>query len=88
MVIDTALADFDNDGLSDVIDTDDNNDGTLDVDADSDGLIEIDSLEKLNAMRFQLAGAGLQLDSSSVVDSAGLPIRWLFGTTGLPFTMR
>ena len=80
VLIDTALADFDNDGLSDVIDTDDNNDGILDVDVDSDGLIDVDSLEKLNAMRYQLAGVGLQLDSSSVIDSSGCPFVLYQGT--------
>jgi hypothetical protein len=80
LIIDTDLLDFDNDGSSDFVDTDDNNDGIQDVDVDSDGLIEIDSLEKLNAMRFQLAGSGLQLESSSVSDSAGCPFILYQGT--------
>jgi hypothetical protein len=80
LIIDTDLLDFDNDGSPDLVDADDNNDGIQDVDADSDGLIDIDSLEKLNAMRFQLAGIGLQLDANSVIDSAGCPFVLYRGT--------
>lgn len=70
---DGALGDHDNDGILDVVDADEDNDGINDVDADHDGLIDIDSLDKLNAMRFQLQGAGLQLTDISDVEVSGCP---------------
>jgi hypothetical protein len=71
---DGSLGDYDNDGILDAVDTDENNDGIQDVDADSDGLIDIDSLDKLNAMRFQLQGVGLQLTAVSAVETSGCPV--------------
>ena len=70
---DGALGDYDNDGILDEYDTDENNDGINDIDADHDGLIELDSLDKLNAMRFQLQGVGLQLSDTADIDSSGCP---------------
>ena len=70
---DGALGDYDNDGILDAVDSDEDNDGIDDIDANHNGLIDIDSLEKLNAMRFQLKGIGLQLTDISDVDSSGCP---------------
>jgi hypothetical protein len=70
---DGALGDHDNDGILDLADTDSDGDGITDVDADHDGLIDIDSLDKLNAMRFQLQGIGLQLTDISDVEVSGCP---------------
>ena len=72
-LVDPYPNDLDNDNSSDLVDVDDNGDGIQDADADSDGLIEIDSLEKLNAMRYELSGTGLQLTSNAAVDSSGCP---------------
>ena len=44
-----------------------------DVDKDDDGLIEIDSLEKLNAMRYQLDGSGYRKSEDSPKITAGCP---------------
>ncbi len=66
--------DRDNDGITDTIDTDDNNDGTIDADADSDGLIDIASLEELNAIRFALDGSGQAMIERSLRDTSGCPI--------------
>ena len=66
--------DHDNDGITDAVDTDDNNDGILDADADSDGLIDIASLEELNAIRFALDGSGQAMIEGSLTDTSGCPI--------------
>jgi len=66
--------DHDNDGISDAIDTDDNNDGIVDADADSDGLIDIASLEELNAIRFALDGSGQIMIDEGLWDNSGCPI--------------
>ncbi len=73
LVLDTFLNDTDNDGLSNFIDSDDNNDEIIDVDSDSDGLIEITSWEQLNAMRYQLDGSGLRLELNGFLDQSGCP---------------
>jgi hypothetical protein len=73
LVLDTSLNDTDNDDLSNLIDTDDNGDGITDIDADSDGLIDINSLELLNAMRYQLDGTGLRITSDSELNQTGCP---------------
>jgi hypothetical protein len=65
--------DHDNDGITDAIDTDDNNDGTIDADIDSDGLIDVASLEELNAIRFSLDGSGQRLGELGDTDSSGCP---------------
>ena len=66
--------DHDNDGITDAVDTDDNNDGIIDADADSDGLIDIASLEELNAIRFALDGSGQAMTEESLPDTSGCPI--------------
>lgn len=65
--------DRDNDGITDAVDTDDNNDGIIDADADSDGLIDVASLEELNAIRFSLDGIGQRFDEYQGIDSTGCP---------------
>ncbi|MEH6450450.1 MAG: autotransporter subunit C [Oleispira sp.] len=70
---DGSLGDYDNDGILDAVDNDENNDGIPDIDADHDGLVDIDSLDKLNAMRFQLQGLGLQLTDVASVETSGCP---------------
>lgn len=71
--LDSFPNDFDNDGISDLEDIDDNNDGFSDVDADSNGLIEINSWHELSAIRFQLDGSGLRLNSNGGLDQSGCP---------------
>ena len=73
-VLDTHLFDTDNDGISDIEDTDDNGDGVIDVDSDSNGLIEISSLAQLDAMRHQLDGSGQRLTSDGPLDQSGCPV--------------
>ena len=69
--------DHDNDGITDAVDTDDNNDGIIDADTDSDGLIDIASLEELNAIRFALDGSGQVMIKDSQPDTSGCPtIPW------------
>jgi cbb3-type cytochrome oxidase subunit 3 len=68
---DSFLGDYDNDGILDAMDTDEY--GVPKVDMNGNGLIDIDSLDKLNAMRFQLQGAGLQLTAVSTVEISGCP---------------
>ena len=57
LTLDTHLLDQDNDGVSDELDSDDNNDRITDADADGNGLIEIKNIEGLNAMRYSMDGA-------------------------------
>ena len=75
LVLDTddAVTDSDGDGISNELDDDDNDDGQIDIDADSDGLVDIDSLAKLNAIRYQLSGAGLQLAEDAELNMSGCP---------------
>ncbi|HRH78696.1 MAG TPA: hypothetical protein PK129_15225, partial [Cellvibrionaceae bacterium] len=73
LILDAHPGDFDNDGISDEKDDDDNDDGVLDADIDGNGLVEITSLEQLNAMRFDLAGHGRTL-ASGKTDRSGCPI--------------
>ena len=44
-----------------------------DVDEDNDGLIDIDSLEKLNAMRYQLDGTGYRVSEDAFKVAIGCP---------------
>ena len=74
LTLDTYLDDADNDGLNTVEDNDDNSDGIIDVDADSDGLIEVRTLAQLDAMRFQLDGAGYRASSEGELDQSGCPV--------------
>ena len=71
---DDSPDDHDNDGITDAVDTDDNNDGIIDADADSDGLIDVASLEELNAIRFALDGSGQVMTEESLSDTSGCPI--------------
>ncbi len=60
LTLDTRLADFDNDGLGDLADQDDDADGSPDVDLDSDNLIDISNWTQLNQMRNDPGGASLR----------------------------
>ncbi len=66
--------DSDNDGINNLLDTDDNNDGVIDADSDSDGLIEIHSLAQLDAIRHQPNGMGRRLSRGAELDNSGCPI--------------
>lgn len=81
LILDDYLGDRDNDGITDTIDTDDNNDGNIDADADSDGLIDIASLEELNAIRFALDGSGQVITEGSLPDTSGCPTKPWQGIT-------
>lgn len=71
--LDTHLNDFDNDGIVNNLDIDDDGNGKKDVDTDDDGLIEIDNLAKLNAIRFSLEGHGLKMTTDTAINSEGCP---------------
>lgn len=74
LAIDVYLDDADNDGIKTELDQDDNNDGIDDIDIDSDGLIEISSLAQLNAIRYQLDGAGYRYSPIAELDQSGCPV--------------
>lgn len=74
LILDVYPLDTDNDGISDVEDNDDGNDGEIDADADSDGLIDISTLEQLNAIRYNLDGTGRVLTENGIMDSSGCPV--------------
>jgi hypothetical protein len=74
LILDSYPDDSDNDGLPNIDDTDDNNDGIIDADADSDGLIDINNLEQLNAIRFDLSGNGRVLTDGAEADNSGCPV--------------
>lgn len=74
-MMDNYPGDLDNDGTLDITDTDDNDDGIRDADSDSDGLIDIDSLEELDAMRYQSDGAGQRFNNDGSMDSSGCPVK-------------
>ncbi len=46
----------------------------LDIDEDSDGLIELRYIDEVNAMRYQMDGAGYRASSTAVLLTAGCPI--------------
>jgi hypothetical protein len=71
LTLDTSLNDVDNDGVIDSQDSDTN--GVLNADADSNGLIDISTLEQLNAVRYNLNGAGRTLSEGGDNDSSGCP---------------
>lgn len=73
LTLDPAPNDVDNDGITDALDDDDNNDGLVDIDSNSNGLIDIYTLEQLDNVRFNLSGHGLQISDSSLADSSGCP---------------
>lgn len=74
LALDTHINDSDNDGILNHIDSDHNNDGISDADADGDGLLEIDTLAELNAVRYQLDGAGLRMVNDGEIDISGCPL--------------
>jgi hypothetical protein len=78
LTLDTSLNDVDNDGVIDSQDSDTN--GVLNADADSNGLIEVSTLEQLNAVRYNLNGAGRTLSEGGDIDSSGCPAVILEGT--------
>lgn len=80
VTLDTLLNDTDNDGINNLVDPDDNNDGITDADADSDGLIDISSVEELNMIRYNLEGTGRTTSSGGITDSSGCPARAYLGT--------
>ncbi|MEQ3694826.1 MAG: GLUG motif-containing protein [Thalassolituus sp.] len=71
LTLDTSLNDVDNDGVIDSQDSD--TDGVLNADADSNGLIDVSTLEQLNAVRYNLNGAGRTLSEGGGSDSSGCP---------------
>src|SRR5690554_938145 len=50
------------------------------VDKDQNGLIDIETLEQLNAIRYNLAGTGLVLEKGGAINSEGCPARIVNGT--------
>ena len=74
IILDTYLSDTDNDGINNLKDDDDNNDGKRDADADSDGLIDINNVEQLNAIRFQMDGSGRKMAKRAALDNSGCPV--------------
>ena len=79
-LLDSNLSDYDNDGIVDALDDDDDGINGTDADADSDGLIDIANLAQLNAMRYELKGAGLKMTSDGTTDSSGCPFIIYRGT--------
>ncbi len=77
--LDLHLNDFDNDGLNDAVDPDDNADGIIDRDSDHDGLIEIHTLAELDAIRNNLQGTGFTQELGGVTDSSGCPRYFING---------
>lgn len=65
--------DYDNDGIEDLKDPDQNGNGIRDIDADHDGLIDIDSMELFDKIRYQEDGKGLRLDSDEELQMTGCP---------------
>jgi hypothetical protein len=74
ITLDPYPNDSDNDGINNLIDTDDNNDGIIDADSDSNGLIEIHTLAQLDAIRHQPNGMGRRSSISAKLDDSGCPI--------------
>ncbi len=77
--VDSYPNDTDNDGIPNLQDTDDNNDGQPDADADSDGLIDIETWAELDAIRHNLKGTSQRLTANGVEDNSGCPIRIVDG---------
>ena len=71
--LDPSPNDSDNDGLNNQQDSDDNNDGLRDADANSNGLIDIETLEELNAVRFNLGGTAQVWMEAGMQDNSGCP---------------
>ena len=77
--LDQNLNDFDNDGITQNNDPDQNGDGLIDQDSDHDGLIEIYTLEELDAVRHNLLGTGYTAVAGGETDSSGCPIQLIEG---------
>ena len=73
LTLDSFPNDTDNDGITNDIDDDDNNDGIVDADANSNGLIEVASWDELDAIRYSLDGVGQKLTAESGLDKSGCP---------------
>ncbi|WP_018014905.1 hypothetical protein [Teredinibacter turnerae] len=74
LVLDPSPDDRDNDGVNDLLDSDDDGDGLADADADSDGLIDVVNWEELSAIRYSLAGLGQRLSAEAVLNQSGCPV--------------
>ena len=83
LTLDSYPNDTDNDGINNIDDTDDNNDGIADADADSDGLIDVSSIEQLYAIRYNLVGTGRTSVEGEKTDSSGCPAVILNGVLQL-----
>jgi hypothetical protein len=59
LTLDTSPGDFDDDGITDLSDQDDDGDGVADVDLDSDNLIDVSTLAHLAQIHFDTTGASL-----------------------------
>ncbi|HWA73783.1 MAG TPA: carbohydrate binding domain-containing protein, partial [Polyangiaceae bacterium] len=66
LTLDTRPNDYDNDGLIDTVDQDDDGNGVADVDLDSDGLIDIHNITEL--AKVNLDGTGISLRNDSLPD--------------------
>ncbi|WP_275078267.1 GLUG motif-containing protein, partial [Microbulbifer mangrovi] len=73
LTLDDSLNDTDNDGITNLIDDDDNNDGIIDADANSNGLIEVATWAELDAIRYSLDGTGKRLTAEGELDLSGCP---------------
>ncbi|WP_338036807.1 GLUG motif-containing protein, partial [Microbulbifer mangrovi] len=73
LTLDSFPNDTDNDGITNDIDDDDNNDGVVDADANSNGLIDVASWAELDAIRHSLDGVGQKLTAESGLDKTGCP---------------
>ncbi|HYJ11256.1 MAG TPA: hypothetical protein VEX18_19675, partial [Polyangiaceae bacterium] len=76
LTLDTRPGDFDNDGISDASDQDDDGNGVPDVDLDSDNLIDIDTHEELALIHNDPTGISLRRTDTlpefgSVADASG-----------------
>lgn len=85
LTLDAWPGDFDNDGLADGTDTDDNNDSSADADPNSNGLIDVATLAELDAMRNKKTGSG-QCISGCPQESLDVPPT-LGDTSGCPPTL-
>ncbi len=84
LTLDTSPGDRDNDGLGDLVDQDDDNNGVADVDLDSDNLIDVSTFARLLQVDMDPTGASLRTDmigsEGSVVDTSGCRPRVVRGT--------
>ena len=81
--VDAYPNDTDNDGIPNLQDTDDNNDGQPDADADSDGLIDIATWVELDAIRHNLKGTSQRLTANGAADNSGCPAQIVDGVAVL-----